>query len=143
MVNPGEAALNVVISDKRKMLIRLDQKVGGQVRVLLSQPTQMWYHRRIAATFPAPLLRRNVVSPLSSPPRTPRRKEGVSRETLMGQRVKEEGASECWPVMGRIGVEQEQHHPTRKRADFPLVLAHVNSQPTGVASRADMSAGSQ
>ena len=33
-VNPGEALLNVVTKDKRKMLLRLDQKVRGQVRRL-------------------------------------------------------------------------------------------------------------
>ena len=40
----------------------------------------------------------------------------------MGRRVKEEGASEGRPVIGRIGVEPAGHHPTRKGADFPLVL---------------------
>ena len=34
-------------------------------------------------------------------------------------RVEDAGRSEGQPVMGWIGVEREQHHPTRKRADFP------------------------
>ena len=38
MVNPGEALLNVVTKDKRKMLLRLDQKVRGQVRRLRTPP---------------------------------------------------------------------------------------------------------
>jgi hypothetical protein len=31
MVNSGEASLNAVMLDKRKLLIRLDQTVSGQV----------------------------------------------------------------------------------------------------------------
>ena len=42
----------------------------------------------------------------------------------MGRRVEEEGEREGRPVMGRIGVERKQYHPTRKRADFPLVFRH-------------------
>ena len=61
----------------------------------------------------------------------------------MRRRVEEEGASEGRPVMGRIGVEPSGDiTPRRKPADFPLVLAYVNRQPTGVGSDADMSAGS-
>ena len=43
-------------------------------------------------------------------------------------RAKESGGSECRPVMGRIGVEEveRRHHPTRKRADFRMVLLHEN-----------------
>jgi hypothetical protein len=37
----------------------------------------------------------------------------------MEVRVRDAGASEGHPVVGRIGVERQQHHPTRKRADFP------------------------
>jgi hypothetical protein len=32
MVNPGEALLNVVTRDQRKMLLRWDQQVSGPVR---------------------------------------------------------------------------------------------------------------
>ena len=49
-VNPGEALLNVVTKDKRKMLKRLDQKVRGQVRRLRIPPAQLWHHRRRGAT---------------------------------------------------------------------------------------------
>jgi len=42
----------------------------------------------------------------------------------MGLRVKERGASESPPVIGGIGVERKRHHPTRKRADFPVVFRH-------------------
>ena len=43
-------------------------------------------------------------------------------------RVEEDGASECRPVIARIGVAlNEEHHPTRKRADFRLVFHHENT----------------
>jgi len=71
-VNPGKASLNVVTQNKRKMLIRLDQKVCGQVWWLRTPPAQMPRHRRRDATFPTLVHRRNVVSPLSSRSRTPR-----------------------------------------------------------------------
>ena len=34
-----------------------------------------------------------------------------------------------------------EHHPTGNRADFPLVLAHVDRWSTSLGSNADMSAG--
>jgi hypothetical protein len=61
MVNPGEASLNVVTKNKPKMLLknglvvsasrRLQnqawaKKARGQVRKLLTLPTQMLHHRR-------------------------------------------------------------------------------------------------
>jgi hypothetical protein len=39
--------------------------------------------------------------------RTPQ--QGKSQGDLKGQRVKEEGASESWPVIGRIGVATSPH----------------------------------
>ena len=44
----------------------------------------------------------------------------------MGLWVKDKGKSECHIVMMRIGIalRNEQHYPTRKRADFPLVSHH-------------------
>jgi hypothetical protein len=36
----------------------------------------------------------------------------------MGLRVEDRGKSESRSVMERIGVAREQHHSTRKRADF-------------------------
>jgi len=62
----------------------------------------------------------------------------------MGLRVKEEGASESRPVIGRIGIAPSgKIIPLRKQADFPLVLADVNGQQTGVGSDAELSARSQ
>jgi hypothetical protein len=66
LVNSGEALLNVVMTNKRKMLSRLGQKARGQVRLLSCQPAQVQYHRRKGATFPTLRQRRNVVSPSSS-----------------------------------------------------------------------------
>ena len=49
----------------------------------------------------------------------------------MGRRVKEEGASEGRPVMGRIGIASRGNIiPRRKPAEFPLVLAYVNREQT-------------
>ena len=43
-------------------------------------------------------------------------------------RVEEDGGSECRAVMVRIGVAlSEEHHPTRKRADFRLVFPHEST----------------
>lgn len=39
MVNPGEVLINVVIENKRKVLVRLGQKASGQVPVLLTHPS--------------------------------------------------------------------------------------------------------
>ena len=64
-VNSGEALVNVVTKAKRKMLNRLDQKVRGQVRRLLTPPAQMTHHRRRGATSPTRAHQRNVVSPSS------------------------------------------------------------------------------
>jgi hypothetical protein len=47
-------------------------------------------------------------------------------------RVKDAGGSECHPVVGWIGVEDGQHYPTRKRADFPCgsCITREIGQPT-------------
>jgi RNA-directed DNA polymerase len=39
--------------------------------------------------------------------------------------------------MGWIGMAPRQHHPTRKRADFPLVCPHERMWPTGSGGKAD------
>ena len=67
MVNLGEAVLNDVTTNKPKMLLGLNQKVGGQVQGLQSSLAQMTHHRRRAATLPTQAHRRNVVSPSPSP----------------------------------------------------------------------------
>ena len=51
----------------------------------------------------------------------------------MGLRVEDGGESEGQPVMGWIGVEPpvEQHHPTRKRANFHRVLDGRKGEEVG------------
>jgi hypothetical protein len=50
MVNICEPPINVVNVDKRKVLIRLNQKVSGQDQTLLSRLAQTQHHRRIGGT---------------------------------------------------------------------------------------------
>ena len=57
MVNPGESLINVVTENKPKVLFGsqkepkgLDQKVRGQVQVLLTHLAQMMYPRRGGGT---------------------------------------------------------------------------------------------
>ncbi len=51
MANSGEVLINVVSYDKPKMLTGLGQKVSGQVRALLTHPTQMLRHRRKGTAY--------------------------------------------------------------------------------------------
>jgi RNA-directed DNA polymerase len=53
-------------------------------------------------------------------------------------RVKEDGKSESRAVMGRIGVERKQHHPTRKRADFHQVFHHEITWQTDIRRKTQM-----
>jgi RNA-directed DNA polymerase len=54
-------------------------------------------------------------------------------------RAEESGESKCCPVMGRIGIEdvERRHYPTRKRADFRMVLPHENNCDVSTESRAE------
>ena len=62
----------------------------------------------------------------------------------MRRRVKEEGASESRPVIGRTGVEpQGDIIPWRKPADFPLVLAYVNREQTDLRKQCRNVGGAQ
>jgi len=66
------------------------------------------------------------------------------QEELTRRRVKEEGASEGRPVMGRIGVEPPGDiTPRRKPADFPLVLAYVNREQTDLRKQSRHVGGAQ
>lgn len=46
-----EPLVNAVIVNRRKMLLRLDQKVGGQERVLGTHPSRTLLHRRIGGVL--------------------------------------------------------------------------------------------
>jgi hypothetical protein len=50
MVNTCESLLNAVTENKPKMLTGLDQKVRGQVQMLLTHLTQMRRHRQRGET---------------------------------------------------------------------------------------------
>ena len=50
MVNTCELSINAVIRNKPKMLTGLDQKVGGQVQMLLTHLTQTTRHRQSSGT---------------------------------------------------------------------------------------------
>ena len=119
MVNSGEALLNVVTKAKRKMLNRLDQKVRGQVWGVVHPLAQMRHHRRRAATFPTLQQRRNVVSPSSS------RKGQRTVRPADGAAGKGSGRKRTPACNGPDrGCAMRQHHPPRKRADFPGVFPH-------------------
>jgi hypothetical protein len=47
------------------------------------------------------------------------------------------GESECRPVMGRIRIEREQHHPLRKQADFHMVFHYKKSYRTFIGEKAN------
>jgi hypothetical protein len=119
LVNLPEAVLNAVNINKPKMLTGLDQTVRGQVLGLHFPLARMSDHRRRAATFPTLLHQRNVVSPSSFP---------------LGMRLVREAHRAAGKGSGRKrtppcnGVDRDcasqRHHPTRKRADFPVVFRH-------------------
>jgi len=50
MVNTSESLINVVIGNKPKVLTGLNQKVRGQVQVVLDRLPQMLGHRRRGET---------------------------------------------------------------------------------------------
>ena len=71
------------------------------------------------------VLKRNVVNPYVS------RKGKEPQGKLMDMRAKEDGISESRSVIERIGITSEQqHYPTRKRADFHQVLRHKRTWQT-------------
>ena len=51
MVKESELLINVVTEDRQKRLTCLNQKVGGQVKGLLTPLTQMLRHRRRGSTY--------------------------------------------------------------------------------------------
>jgi hypothetical protein len=67
MVNIRELPINVVTANRLKRLTSLTQKGCGQVRGLITPPTQMMRHRRKGSTYVfREGLVRNTVSPYSS-----------------------------------------------------------------------------
>jgi hypothetical protein len=119
-----KSLINVVKRNKPKVLVGLDQKVRGQVRVFPCNPTQ---------TVVPPAERRTLTHPGTNAERgKPAASLDIGGSEPQGKptglRVWEDGASECRSVMGRIEIESRsssgQHDLTRKRADFHLVSDH-------------------
>jgi hypothetical protein len=114
----------------RKRLSGLNQKVSGQVRGLQRSP---------AADVVPPAQRRDLTrwgidaehgKPVALPPgkRAVRRADGAAGRG---------SGSKPRPACNGLdrGCAARQHHPTRKRADFPEVRTPANAQPTGVRQR--------
>ena len=102
MVNTCERSINVVMSDKPKMLLGLSQKALERVQSL--DNTLSWTPNAPGgqrAPNPSVSTLRNVVSPYRS-----FRKEGRKAVRPTNDGVgKGVGKSESRPVMGRIGIE--------------------------------------
>ena len=116
MVNPGEALRNAVMYNKPKMLIGLDQKVRGQVRVLRTHPAQ---------TVAPPAERRDLTHPgtpteRGKPVAVPLGRCRVSDTD--GTAGKGGGRKRRPAVMGRIGVVSSPH-------------AKAGRLPSGLAAR--------
>src|SRR5262245_14894630 len=76
-------------------------------------------------------------------PSPSRQRESAPQGAPMGQRERDERASEGRPGMGRIEgdiLSRDRHPLTRKRADFPRVVRHERTWPTNSRGNADMSA---
>lgn len=116
-VNRCESALNPVSCDVPKMLSGTGQN-GMWVRLRAChsrsediEPTG----EKPAPNLPLSLTQ-NTVSPNPCPCWA-----SEPQGTPLGMRVWDVGKSECRAVIARIGIEGNQHHPARKRADFRLV----------------------
>src|SRR4030095_1858293 len=113
MVNTCALSINVVMSDKPKMLRGLSQKALERVQGL--DNTLSWTRNATGgqrAPHPFVSTLRNVVSPYCSC----RKGREVARPTN-GSAGRGVGKSEGHPVMGwiRVAPVTGQHHPTRKR----------------------------
>lgn len=116
-VNICESALNPVSCDVPKMLIGTDQNgVWVSLRACHSRSEDFVP----TGEKPAPNLpssrTQNTISPYLRP-----NWAGEPQGTLLVVRVWDVGKSECRVVTTRIGIEDNQHHPVRKEADFRLV----------------------
>ncbi len=106
MVNSGEPLLNVVTSNKPKVLIGLSQKARGQELVLKIHQSQM---------VVPPAKRRNLSHPRGAntergkPVDSSDNRESEPQGTPMGLRVRETGGSEGPAVTVGIGVQTLPH----------------------------------
>jgi hypothetical protein len=109
-VNPGEVLIKAVNRGQPKMLSGWDQKVRGQVQGLQAPRARMAHHRPRGTTSP----RSDRAGERSNPVAPPAREGGLQR-TLMRQRRRDEGGSECRAVMDRIegGSSAKMGRPRR------------------------------
>lgn len=116
-VNRCESALNPVSCDVPKMLSGTGQNgvwVGLRACHSRSEDIEPTGEKR-APNLPLSITQ-NTISPYFRPAWA-----GEPQGTLLEMRVWDVGKSEGRVVMARIGIEDNQHHPTRKGADFRLV----------------------
>ena len=85
MVSICELSINVVMSNKPKMLTGLGQKACGQAGALRTRPTQRTHHRRRGATYlPRTLTPAERGKPVALPGRDPSRRNGSREATGWG-----------------------------------------------------------
>ena len=123
MANTCELLINVVRTNKPKMLTGLNQKVRGRVQGLLLSSTQ-------TQAPPADRQRPNpsvVQYAEHGKPVVLPDGESEPQGVPMGLRVEEEGESEGRPVMGRIGVAQRATSPHAKAGRLPSGLSSRES----------------
>lgn len=116
-VNRCESALNPVSCNVPKMLSGTNQNgVWVGLRACHSRSEDFGpTGEKPAPNLPLSLMR-NTISPYPCPSLA-----SEPQGTPLGMRVWDVGKSECRVVTTRIGIEGNQHHPTRKGADFQLV----------------------
>ena len=131
----------------------MDQKVCGQVRGLQCPPSRMTRHRPKGTTPPRSDRRDERSNPVASPAR-----EGQLQRTLMRQRGRDEGGSQCRSAMDRIEGESSTKRGWPKRSCRPACQWRTTSprresgltslgssvtrgpRPTDSGRQADMSA---
>ena len=107
--------------DKRKVLIRLNQKVRGQEPVVKRHRSQRMHPRRRGQTYPVQIPRRHVVNPECS---HPGKQAARQAERAAGRRGWRKRRPSCHEA-------DRSPYSTRKRADFHLVSRHENNGGIG------------
>lgn len=133
MANISEHLIKTVIHNEPKMLTGSNQKVSEQEWWLqistimgVASPVDRMSLNRVKSN------KRNTVSP------TPSHWEARPQGQVIGQRVKEDGKSECHSVMEWIGVRPGGDiTPRDKRADFRRVSNYEITCRTFVGGKAN------
>jgi hypothetical protein len=131
MVNPGERLINVVTDDQPKRLTGLSQQGMGWVPGFTS-PRSGTLHTTGGKSGPHPCGGRDGTRSARRPPDAGRELQGAPR----GRRGEDDGARECRPVMGRIGVARRSHI-TPRASGQTAIGSHITrafGQPTQEAT---------